>query len=309
MSQERTIPVGVDTAVMNRLSSYSTLQQRIRALWCLAKPGIVMAELVAAVAGMLLASPSIPEMGVLFWTTMTISLAAAGAAMVNGLLDAAGDRMMPRLDRRSRALRLVGKPVTLVVALIAMGTSLVLAVIFLNPRTALLLGTTIIAYLLLYTAWQKRLSPWGVLAGGIPGALPPLIGAAAVGSITVPPLILAMIIYVWQVPHFWFLALQYQDQYRLAGVPVFPQVYGERLTGKLILWCAVLLLPLAISLRAVGACSTTCVMIMLITGAVFLAICYMALRNDRYRAGFIASLAYLAILLMALITDIAMHMR
>lgn len=279
------------------------LWPRIKGVLLLAKPGIVAAEVTAAIAGMLLASPILPTAKTLL-LVVTVALAASGAALANGLLDAKRDRLMLRLAARCQALQLVREKTVVIVAALAMLLSLVLAVQYLPWLTAVLIGISIIAYLGLYTAWLKRTSPLALLVGAIPGALPPLIGAAAVGAITPAALLLAASIYLWQLPHFCFLALQYQDQYRLAGVPVFPGVYGRPRTAWLILLSSAGLIPVIFTFWLLGAASLLCVLILLLAGMAWLAGNLWALQQqNRYRYGFVTSLVYLAVVLAALMLD------
>jgi protoheme IX farnesyltransferase len=274
----------------------------------MARPGIVAAAMAAVLAGMLPTSLSIPTAGRLFWVMLCVALAASGAAMANGLIETSSDRLMSRLDLRCRALDLVGVREVRIVAAGCIGTSLVLAVIFINILTVLLLGVALFFYLYLYTVRLKRTSPMAVLAGGVPGALPPLIGAAAAGSLSAASLLLVVVLYVWQLPHFWFLALQCREQYRRAGVPVFPLVYGERLTKKLILAGNALVIPLSLSISIFNGNSTVCTLLLFFTGVILFFSSVWAVRSrDRYRHGFLGSLAYLTILLTALITDAFVH--
>jgi protoheme IX farnesyltransferase len=278
--------------------------QKAGALLRMARPGIVTAELTAALAGMLLASSTIPTAGRLFWVILCVALAASGAAMSNSLIESVSDRLMPRLALRCQALDLVGVKVVRVAAAGCIGTSLVLAVIFINMLTVLLLGAALFFYLFLYSARMKHTSPLAVLAGGIPGALPPLIGAAAAGSLPAAPLLLAVVLYIWQMPHFWFLALQCREQYQQARVPVFPLVYGERLTKILILAGNALIIPLTLLLSIFSRNSTSCTVLLLLTGVfLFFSSVWAVRRHYRCRHGFFGSLAYLAILLTALIMD------
>jgi protoheme IX farnesyltransferase len=278
------------------------------ALVILAKPGIVMAELAATLAGMLLASPTFPSTDLLLWVFISVSLAAVGAAMSNGLIEAESDRLMPRLAARCYALNLAGEKLVLAVAIATIVTSLVLAALIINLLTALLLATTIFSYLFLYTAWQKRISPFAVLVGGIPGSIPPLIGAAAAGSFTAAPALLSLVIYLWQLPHFLFLALEYQEQYRQAGVPIFPIIHGEKLTKLLILASTALLIPATLFFLLFGSISPICSMSLLIASVTFLAYNAWAIKLiTRYRYGFFASLLYLAFFLAVLISDATLY--
>jgi len=273
------------------------------ALFRLAKPGIVLAEVLAGLAGMLLASPGQPLTEAGCSILIAIALAAGGAAMLNGILDAAPDRRMPRLACRCRALEVVGPGRVLAVALLLMGGGLTLAALTAPLPALFLLALGCLTYLWLYTAWLKRRSPWGVLAGGIPGAIPPLIGAAAVsGSLAVPALLLAVIVYIWQLPHFWLLALDCRDQYAQAGIPVLPLTHGEPLTRALTLTAALLLLPFTLALGLFGSLSFVYLAVAGVAGIIFPLFCAFCLyQTHAYRRGFIASLVYLLTIIAAII--------
>ena len=272
----------------------------------LSKPGIVVAEGVAGLAGMLLASRGLPlSPTTSCWCLLSLIMAASSAAMINSILDAETDRKMPRLASRSLALATAGRLHVLTIALLLMGGAFLLATRFLNLLTLLLLAAACVSYLFLYTGWLKRCSPWGVLAGAVPGALPPLIGAAAVtGKVAVLPLLLGAVIFIWQLPHFWFLALEYSDQYRQAGIPVLPVTHNTGLTKKLTLLSAVALLPATLAFNLPGPFSPGFNIAISLAGILFPLLCYRCLwKAADYRKGFGVSLAYLAILFAAIIAE------
>lgn len=276
------------------------------ALLLLSKPGIVLAETTAGFAGLLLASNgNLPAVGTICYTLLSLMLAASGAAMANCLLDADADQHMSRLSSRNRALYVAGNGLVVTVSMLLTIGAIFVAAILLNGLTLILLTAASVSYLLLYTLWLKRSTPWGVLAGTIPGALPPLIGAAAVsGHITPLPLILAVIIVIWQLPHFWFLSLQYGEQYRSAGFPVLPNTHGIDLTKRLTFLSSVALLPAVLLLGFIGRFSAGFMSIAALSGITFSMLSYHCLYQvNAYRAGFRLSLAYLAIVLSAVIFD------
>jgi len=274
----------------------------LAALLVLTKPGIVLAEAATGLTGLLLAAPGWPAATAsVFCCLLALIMAASGAAMANCVLDADADQRMPRLAARSRALAAVGKARALVLALLLMIAACTLAALTLNLLTVALLALACASYLLFYTLWLKRSSPWGVLAGALPGALPALIGAAAVsGTIASLPLLLGAMVALWQLPHFGFLSLHFQDDYRQAGVPVLPLVYGVAATGRLILLSAASLLPLSLAFCLLAHASPLATGIVLLAGALFLWHCYRCLDGrPAYRRGFLASLLYLAVVLVA----------
>ena len=250
----------------------------------------------------------LPSAATLGWGLLSLIMAASGAAMGNCLLDAAADRQMPRLAARSRALATAGRKLVLSLVLLLSGAAFIVTFLLLNSLTLLLLAVACSSYLLLYTLWLKRRSPWGVLAGAIPGALPPLIGAAAVsGHVATAPLLLALIIFIWQLPHFWFLALQYREQYCSAGIPVLPVTHGIDLTKKLTLWSAAALLPATLVFTLSASLSPGFTLLILLAGFIFPLLCYRYLYlTENYRRGFIVSLAYLVTVFAAIIIDISL---
>lgn len=303
MSHEQVIVIQPDIISPVRAAP-SLFRQRGVALFRLVKPGIVAAELAATIAGLLLTSVT-PPLTVVACLLIAVGLAASGAAMANILLEIDQDRLMPRLALRCQVLELVGKRAAWVAAVMAMGASLVLALIFLNPLTALLLLAAQFSYLILYTVCLKPVTPLAMLAGGIPGALPPLIGATAAGSISAASMVLAIGIYCWQIPHFCFLALHHREAYRLAAVPVVPVIHGERRTGVLIQASAGLFVLLPFAFWLVGISAPACAMLLL--SGVLLLVCsvWAVQQQNRYWRGFIATLAYLVLLLVTLILDAA----
>jgi protoheme IX farnesyltransferase len=275
------------------------------ALLLLSKPGIVLAEVMAALAGMLLATGRTSAATGSWLILPAIALAAGGAAMLNGLLDAAPDRRMPRVATRCRALETAGSGPILAISITLMAAGMALAAVTTTLPAVLLLAGGCLAYIWLYTAWLKRRSPWAVLAGGIPGALPPIIGTAAVsGTISAAPLLLAAVIFIWQLPHFWLLALDCRDQYERAGIPVLPVTHGEPLTKTLTLATTLLLLPTTIALGRCAALSSAWFAAAGAAGVIFAFICARSLYlTKNYRQGFIGSLVYLLTIISAVCAD------
>lgn len=274
------------------------------ALLLLSKPGIVLAEVLAGLAGMLLAAPasssriSIPVL-------LAIALVAGGAAIFNGVLDAEADRKMARLERRCQALETIGRGRVLIIALSFIGLGLGLAVMTVPTLALFLLAGGCLAYLWLYTGWLKYRSPWGVLAGGISGAVPPLIGAAAVSNgLTAPSLLLALFIFIWQLPHFWLLALECRNQYAKAGVPVLSFTHGEAITRSLTMATSLLLLPLTLALGYCGGLSSGYMAVAWGAGILFpLIMAHCIYRTLGYRQGFRVSLIYLLVIIFTICAD------
>ena len=273
----------------------------------ISKPGIVAGLSAAAVAGMTLAGRGIPRPGVALTCLACLGLAASGSAMLNVLLEARTDAVMPRVARRVAAIARLGRKKTLVAALLLILASLVSSYVFINPVTSVLILTAAFSYTVLYTLYLKRRSPYGTVPGGIPGALPVLIGYAAVNpAIGMDGLILFLVVLLWQPPHFLALALRYKDQYRAAGLPVMPVSLGDAYTKVFLFIYAAALPPLTLSLWAFGYCSGYFAAFATGLGLLFLGACYVDIvRHGRYRRAFGASIIYIIALLAAVVVDVS----
>jgi heme o synthase len=275
----------------------------------IAKPGIAGGVAVAGIAGMVLAGRGVPPPQVLLVCLSSILLAASGSAILNGIFDSRMDARMARLSGRVAAMRRVGIRGALGLALLLVLCGLLLAYRYLNGTAALLVLAAVFSYTVLYTLLFKRRSPYGTIPGGIPGALPVLIGYSAVsGRIGLDGWILFLVMLLWQPPHFWALALKYQDQYREAGIPVLPVARGETFTRVLIFLYAVALLPMTLALWAFGYCSGLFAAAAALLWAGFLLSSYRnTVMRRRYGRAFGASIVYLMLLLAALVLDVTLR--
>ena len=272
----------------------------------LVKPGIVAAVTLAGLSGMVLAGRGVPEPGKALLTLACILAAAGGSAALNTVLDAGIDGKMPRLARRSAALRALGRGNVAAAAGTAIAASLLLSARFINATTSLLLAAAVAGYTVLYTLVWKRRSPYGTIPGAIPGALPVLIGYASVNPrLGADGVLLFLILVLWQPPHFWALALRHQAEYRAAGVPVLPVAFGEPYTKVLIFLYAAALLPLSLALWALGFLSWRFGWAAFLLGAGFLAVFYRdTVANRRFGRAFASSIVYLTLLFLALLVDV-----
>lgn len=272
----------------------------------LIKPGIVAAVTLAGFSGMVLARRGMPPPGRVLLTLACILAAAGGSAAMNTVLDAGIDGKMPRLHRRIAALRGLGRGNVAAAALAAIAASLLLAARFLNGTTCALLAAAVAGYAILYTLVWKRRSPYGTIPGAVPGALPVLIGYAAVEPrIGMDGVLLFLVLVLWQPPHFWTLALRYREEYRAAGVPVLPVAFGEPYTKVLMFLYAAALLPVSLSLWALGYLSARFGWAAFLLGAGFLGVFYLdTVATRRYGRAFAASIVYLTLLLLFLLADV-----
>ncbi len=273
----------------------------------ISKPGISAGVAAAGLAGMALAGKGLPDGRTAVLGLGCIVAAASGAAILNGLFDAPLDARMRRLSVRVAALRTVGERGALALSLLLIAAALAVSFRYLNSLAALLILAAVLSYSFLYTLYFKRRSPYGTIPGGIPGALPVLVGyAAATGRIGLPGLILFLVMLLWQPPHFWALSLKYQDDYRAAGVPAMPVALGEPYTRVLIFLYAVALLPVSLALWVFGYCSVFFAGAAAVLWAYFIGSCYRnAVASRRFGKAFGASIVYMMGLLAAVVVDIA----
>ncbi len=219
----------------------------------LTKPRVNSLLLYTTLAGVILAAEETPPVPVLIWTMLGGYLAASGAGAVNSGLDGDLDARMGytrgrpvadgRLERR-QAVRFGALLCGLSLPVFALGTNLLAAALA-------LLGMVI--YIGVYTLWLKRRSVENIVIGGIAGAIPPLVGWAAVrGSLAIEPLILALIVFYWTPPHTWALADFRKQDYTRAGVPMLPTVQGPEAAHLRILFYSILTVAVSIIPAVLG---------------------------------------------------------
>lgn len=274
----------------------------------LLKPRIIVSVAFTGFAGMVLAYRGIPPFNLVALATVSLLLSAGGAAMVNNIFDREMDILMDRLNKRVQALEVVGKWTSLVIALLFMAISLAISFVYLNAVNGLLIIAAILSYAVLYTLYLKRSSPYGTIPGGLPGALPVLIGYAAVNpNIGIDAIILFLFMMLWQPPHFWALAQKYKDDYKKAGVPVMPVAMGTKYTNIFILLYSISLFPLSLSLWFFGYCSSYYAIVAILFGAYFLYVMVRStLKNSEYGKAFGVSILYMLVLMGSLIIDITL---
>jgi protoheme IX farnesyltransferase len=271
------------------------------------KPGIAAGVALAGLAGMVLAARGAPPPLTALACTACILLAAAGSAMVNALAESDTDAMMPRVAAREKALSMLGRTAVLRLSAGLIISAMLTAFATLNFVSGLLLAAAVISYTLLYTLVMKRRSPYGTVAGAIPGALPVLIGYSAVNPhIGLDGVILFFIMLLWQPPHFLALALKHKDEYRAAGIPVMPVALGEPYTKVFLFIYSAALPPLTLSLWLFGYCSAYFAVTASLMGLLFIFVYYRnAVKARRFGRAFGASIVYIMAVLLAVVLDIS----
>jgi len=212
----------------------------------LLKPRVMALVVFTAFTGLLLApDPVAPLTGLA--SLLAIAAGAGASGALNMWYDADIDACMRRTRHRPLPSGRLRKGEALWFGLILAAVSVLGLGFFANWLAAALLGFTIFFYVAIYTMWLKRLTPQNIVIGGAAGALPPVVGfAAASGTVSAESLALFAIIFFWTPPHFWALALVKAEDYRLAGIPMLPNVKGPLATRRAILIYALIVAPLGL---------------------------------------------------------------
>ncbi|WP_352531407.1 MULTISPECIES: heme o synthase [unclassified Mesorhizobium] len=207
----------------------------------LMKPRVMVLAVFTAFVGLVIAPVDLHPLNA-FVAVLAIAAGAGAAAVLNMWYDADIDAVMARTAKRPIPRGKVLPIEALVFGIVLAMAAIAVLALATNVAAGTLLALAILFYVIVYTAWLKRLTPQNIVIGGAAGALPPVIGwAAATGQIGIEPLVLFLIIFLWTPPHFWALALNRTDEYAGAGVPMLPVVAGRAATTRQILiYCALL---------------------------------------------------------------------
>ncbi len=208
------------------------LRTKIRSYVTLTKPRIVELLLVTTVPAMFLAQQRLPNLLLILVVVVGGALAAGAANAFNCYIDRDIDQLMNRTSRRPLPSHTVSPRNALVFGTVLTIVSLVLMAAFTNWLATALTAAAIAYYDLVYTMWLKRTTPQNTVWGGVCGALPVLIGWAAVtGGVDVRAWLLFAVVFLWQPPHFYALAIKFKDDYARAGIPMLPVVRSLRRVG------------------------------------------------------------------------------
>jgi len=204
--------------------------------YVLTKPRVVQLIVFCALIGMLLATPGLPEWRTVLAAVAGIWLVAAAAAAFNCLVEQRIDARMVRTAWRPTARGELTHAQTLLFSALLCAAGSALLYLAVNPLTMWLTLATFVGYAVVYTLVLKPLTPQNIVIGGASGAMPPLLGWAAVrGEVGAEALLMVLIIFLWTPPHFWSLALYRTEDYRRAGLPMLPVTHGSEFTRLQIL--------------------------------------------------------------------------
>jgi len=264
---------------MTTLTDTAPLTADWRDFVALTKPRVMTLVVFTGLCGLLAAPASLhPVLG--FTAILCIALAAGSAAALNQWYEADLDALMKRTRNRPLPAGRMDRDSALHFG-VGLGTfSVLLMGLATNWLAAAVLAVSILFYVLVYTVWLKRRTPQNIVIGGAAGAFPPLIGwAAATGDVTLMPLLLFSLIFLWTPPHFWALSLFIRSDYAAAGVPMLPVVAGPKVTRQQIALytvpmavCAIAPWPLGLSGLFYGAAASA-------LSLAFLALAVDVLRN------------------------------
>ena len=273
----------------------------------LTKPPIILLLLITAAGGMFLAAGGIPPLPLLGLVWAGGALASAGASAINHQLDRDIDQVMSRTRRRPVADQRITPAKALIFGiLLNILGFLVLATLVNLPAAALTLSATLL-YVFVYTIWLKRRTPQNIVIGGAAGAIPPLVGWAAVtGGLDLPAVYLFAIIFFWTPPHFWALSLLIQEDYERARIPMLPVVATLDYTTLNIFLYTIVLVGITAVFAASPAVHGIYLLAALVLGGVFLALAWRLKREStrkRARTLYLFSLLYLALLFVSLMVD------
>jgi protoheme IX farnesyltransferase len=238
-----------ETLLTNASRHHQNLLQVVHSYWQLTKPKIILLLLITTAGSMWIASNGDVNPGLVLVTLFGGATAAASANTINCLYDRDIDYEMERTRSRPLPSGRVQPRDALIFAIALAILSFSLLASFANLLSALLAMSGIVTYVLVYTHWLKRHSTQNIVIGGSAGAIPPLVGWAAVtGELSWAAWVLFAIIFVWTPPHFWALAMMIRQDYAKVGVPMLPVVKGEVSTAQQIWIYTLALLPISLLL-------------------------------------------------------------
>jgi len=289
------------------MTTLALAESRLRHFLALAKPRVVSLIVFCAVIGMFLAAPGLPPAATVFCATVGIALVAGSAAAINCLVEQKIDARMARTRRRPLPQGDVTASATLAFATIVGGIGLAVLFVFVNALTMWLTLATFIGYAIVYTVLLKPATPQNIVIGGASGAMPPVLGWAAVTNEVAPEaLLLFLIVFVWTPPHFWSLALYRAKDYANAGLPMLPLTHGSRYTRLMIVLYTCALIGVTLMPFAIGMSGLLYLFASTALGGAFLLYAVQLYRDysdELACATFKYSIFYLAALFTALLVD------
>jgi len=286
----------------------TSLSARIGAYVALTKPRIIELLLITTLPTMIVAQRGLPPVRLMLATLLGGALAAGGANAINMYIDRDIDKLMQRTSKRPLVTGAMAPTSALIFAIALEAIAFVELWAWVNLLSGVLAVSATLFYVFVYTLWLKRTSSQNIVIGGAAGAVPVLVGWAAVtNSLSWTPVVMFAIIFFWTPPHFWALAVKYKDDYQAANVPMLPAVATFKRTARQILVYSVILVGVSLLLAAVGRLGAIYVVSASVLGVMFVALAIRLLMRATPKAAmqlFSYSITYLTLLFVLMAVDI-----
>ncbi len=291
-------------ALPGRLS----LNSRLGAYVALTKPRIIELLLITTLPTMIVAQRGLPPVWLMLATLLGGALAAGGANAINMFVDRDIDKLMHRTRKRPLVTGAVAPRNALIFAVSLEVVAFVELWAWVNLLSAVLAISATLFYVFVYTLWLKRTSSQNIVIGGAAGAVPVLVGWAAVtDSLSWTPIVMFAIIFVWTPPHFWALAVKYKEDYQAAHIPMLPAVASFKRTAQEILVYSVILVGVSLLLAWVASLGLVYVVSASALGLGFIGLAVRLWRRATPKAAmqlFSYSITYLTLLFVCMAIDI-----
>ena len=288
-------------------SAPRSLAGKLRSFYALTKPRVVSLIVFTAVIGMFLSTPGMVPVTILLAGTVGIALVAGAAAAFNCLVEQKIDALMRRTSWRPLPRGDLTPAQTLIFAGTVGGLGLWVLNTFVNPLTMWLTLGTFVGYAIIYTIILKPATPQNIVIGGASGAMPPVLGWAAVtGEVSMESMLLFLIIYTWTPPHFWALALYRTEEYAKAGLPMLPVTHGQKFTRLHVLLYTLIMFAASLLPYVVRMSGWLYFSAAIVLGGVFIVYAvriYLNYSDRLAQQTFRYSILYLSLLFAALLAD------
>jgi protoheme IX farnesyltransferase len=283
------------------------MRLNIRGFFNLCKPKVSAMIVFTAIIGMLLATPGMVSIPLLIAASIGIGFSSGAAAAFNCLIEHRIDAAMARTRGRAIPTGQVSSKQTMLYATLLGGTGMAILYYFVNPLTMWLTVATFVGYAIIYTVFLKPSTPMNIVIGGASGAMPPILGWAAVTNTVSPEsLIMFLIIFAWTPPHFWALALYRREEYEKVGMPMLPVTHGEKFTRLYILLYTIILVAVTMIPYAMQMSGIIYLVSVSILDAIFMGYAiklYRKYSDALAKSTFKYSILYLMLLFTALLVD------
>lgn len=289
------------------MTQLSMAKMSLRHFYALCKPRVTALIVFTAIIGMLMATPGMVPVSILLAATVGIAFASGAAAAFNCLIEHKIDAMMARTRARPLPTGQLSQMETLLFASVLGGVGLSILYYWVNPLTMWLTLGTFVGYAVIYTVFLKPATPMNIVIGGASGAMPPILGWAAVNNTVSPEsLVMFLIIFAWTPPHFWALALYRREEYAKVGMPMLPVTHGERFTLLHILLYTIILVVVSLMPYGLGMSGWLYLASAAVLNMIFMyyVVClYRSYSDILAKTTFKYSIIYLSLIFAALLLD------